>query len=260
MGISVAMLTQAEFGRPKWFFAFSQDDSLFLKTIYQIWINRNNKKHGKSWASPAMVAAVVLGNFNLVNLSILSKQWDTTRLYSIGLSCCPPPSKWLKVNIDGAFREPYKAGVGVVVRDSAGKIIVAAGKQIMHWDVAYIELQSISLLRDVLNEDIKGAMGIIIEGDNQSTLNWLQKHVNSYPTVRGFTAIGTGGDDFVNAMVVAVESVLHEPIPEDRVTHKLSSRGKYVSVNIGPIRVVSSEQVQAVYNAMRRDERMKYFL
>lgn len=40
--------------------------------------------------------------------------------------------------------------------------------------------------------------------------------VNSYPTVRGFTAIGTGGDDFVNAMVVAVESVLHEPIPEVR--------------------------------------------
>nr|XP_029119480.1 uncharacterized protein LOC105042118 isoform X2 [Elaeis guineensis] len=44
------------------------------------------------------------------------------------------------------------------------------------------------------------------------------------------------------------------------VTQKLSSRGKYVSVNIGPIRVVSSEQVQAVYNAMRRDDRMKYFL
>lgn len=105
---------------------------------------------------------------------------------------------------------------------------------------------------------------VIIGGTvkDDATNEWLalDQKVNSYPTVRGFTAIGTGGDDFVNAMVVAVESVLHEPIPEDRVTHKLSSRGKYVSVNIGPIRVVSSEQVQAVYNAMRRDERMKYFL
>ncbi|RYR35492.1 hypothetical protein Ahy_A10g050642 isoform B [Arachis hypogaea] len=45
-----------------------------------------------------------------------------------------------------------------------------------------------------------------------------------------------------------------------RVKQKLSARGKYVSVNIGPIQVVSSEQVQAVYNAMRRDDRMKYFL
>lgn len=38
--------------------------------------------------------------------------------------------------------------------------------------------------------------------------------MNSYPTVRGFTAIGTGGDDFVQAMIVAVESVLQMPIPE----------------------------------------------
>ncbi|CAI0627306.1 unnamed protein product [Linum tenue] len=38
--------------------------------------------------------------------------------------------------------------------------------------------------------------------------------VNTYPTVRGFTAIGTGGDDFVQAMVVAVESVIQQSIPE----------------------------------------------
>ncbi|KAK4265044.1 hypothetical protein QN277_026147 [Acacia crassicarpa] len=97
---------------------------------------------------------------------------------------------------------------------------------------------------------------------DDSTNEWLalDQKVNSYPTVRGFTAIGTGGEDFVHAMVVAVESVIQQPIPEERVKQKVSSRGKYVSVNIGPIQVVSSEQVQAVYNAMRRDERMKYFL
>ncbi|XP_057949588.1 uncharacterized protein LOC131144756 isoform X2 [Malania oleifera] len=97
---------------------------------------------------------------------------------------------------------------------------------------------------------------------DDSTNEWLtlDQKVNSYPTVRGFTAIGTGGDDFVQAMVVAVESVIQQPIPEGRVRQKLSSRGKYVSVNIGPVQVVSSEQVQAVYNAMRRDDRMKYFL
>ena len=38
--------------------------------------------------------------------------------------------------------------------------------------------------------------------------------VNTYPTVRGFTAIGTGGDDFVQSMVVAVESVIEESIPK----------------------------------------------
>lgn len=38
--------------------------------------------------------------------------------------------------------------------------------------------------------------------------------VNTYPTDRGFTAIGTGGDDFVHAMVVAVESVIERQVPE----------------------------------------------
>ncbi|KAL8142451.1 hypothetical protein V2J09_015483 [Rumex salicifolius] len=97
---------------------------------------------------------------------------------------------------------------------------------------------------------------------DDSTDEWLtlDQKVHTYPTVRGFTAIGTGGDDFVQSMIVAVESVLQQPIPEGRVKQKLSSRGKYVSVNIGPVQVTSSEQVQAVYNAMRRDDRMKYFL
>uniref|UniRef100_A0A0D6R999 Uncharacterized protein n=1 Tax=Araucaria cunninghamii TaxID=56994 RepID=A0A0D6R999_ARACU len=103
-------------------------------------------------------------------------------------------------------------------------------------------------------------MGGTITGESADEWKVLDQKVNSYPTVRGFIAIGTGGDDFVQAMVGAVESVLQHPIPEGRVTHKLSSRGKYVSVNIGPVKVDSSEQVQAVYNAMRRDIRMKYFL
>lgn len=47
--------------------------------------------------------------------------------------------------------------------------------------------------------------------------------MNSYPTVRGFTAIGTGGDDFVHSMVIAVESVLQQPIPEVNLTNQHQS-------------------------------------
>ncbi|PWA57487.1 hypothetical protein CTI12_AA409490 [Artemisia annua] len=70
----------------------------------------------------------------------------------------------------------------------------------------------------------------------------MNKMVNIYPTARGFTAIGSGGDDFVQSMVVAVESVVQHPIPQGKVKQKLSSGGKYVSVNIGPVQIVSSKQ------------------
>ncbi|CAD6244349.1 unnamed protein product [Miscanthus lutarioriparius] len=73
---------------------------------------------------------------------------------------------------------------------------------------------------------------------HDTTDEWLvlDKKVNTYPTVRGFTAIGTGGDDFVQSMVVAVESVIEERIPEGQISQKVSAKGKYVSVKIGPIR------------------------
>eukprot|EP00249_Psilotum_nudum_P005680 c19115_g1_i1 orf=307-909(+) len=103
-------------------------------------------------------------------------------------------------------------------------------------------------------------MGGTVSGRWADEWKILDEKVNTYPMRRDFTAIGTGGDDFVQAMVGAVESVLEYPIPEGGVKLNLSSKGKYVSVRIGPVEVDCSEKVQAVYNAMRRDVRMKYFL
>lgn len=103
-------------------------------------------------------------------------------------------------------------------------------------------------------------MGGTVSGTSDDEWKTLNEKVNSYPTRVNFTAIGSGGDDFVQAMVGAVESVLQCPIPEDEVKLSMSSKGRYVSVRIGPVAVDSSDQVQAVYKAMKRDDRMKYFL
>lgn len=101
-------------------------------------------------------------------------------------------------------------------------------------------------------------IGGTVKKDAEGEWDAIDQKVNVYPMIRDFTAIGTGGDEFVVAMVQAVESVIETP--GLTVTQKLSSQGKYVSVKIGGVTVTSSEQVRAVYDAMRKDVRMKYFL
>ncbi|KAA8528969.1 hypothetical protein F0562_033543 [Nyssa sinensis] len=61
-------------------------------------------------------------------------------------------------------------------------------------------------------------IGGTVTDDSTNECLALDQKVNSYPTVGGLTAIGTGGDDFVQAMVVAVESVLQQPIPEVNIS------------------------------------------
>eukprot|EP00850_Spirogloea_muscicola_P011344 SM000070S21310 [mRNA] locus=s70:260090:261526:+ [translate_table: standard] len=102
---------------------------------------------------------------------------------------------------------------------------------------------------------------LVIGGVETPAADWkqLDEKVNQYPMARGFTAIGEGGDDFVASMVVAVETVLQTPVG-GKVRQRESAQGRYISVKIGPMRVESSEQVQAVYRAMRSDRRMRYFL
>eukprot|EP00897_Mesotaenium_endlicherianum_P010088 jgi/Mesen1/9107/ME000058S08606 len=103
-------------------------------------------------------------------------------------------------------------------------------------------LQAISEVSRVEGRQPK-TTNMVIGGTEAYGADWMEldKKVNTYPSLRGFTAIGTGGEDFVQSMVVAVESVLNTPIPENRVRQRESAKGRYVSVKIGPMRIESSE-------------------
>lgn len=125
-------------------------------------------------------------------------------------------------------------------------------------DVVLKAISEVSKSEGRVGKTTNMVIGGTVKKDSESEWNAIDQKVNVYPMVRDFTAIGTGGDEFVQAMVQAVESITETPVP--KVTKKLSSQGKYVSVKIGGITVTSSEQVRAVYDAMRKDVRMKYFL
>lgn len=62
---------------------------------------------------------------------------------------------------------------------------------------------------------------------------------------RSFTAVGTGGQEFRQAMVAAVERVVGS-VHEECVSERHSSQRKYISVTVGPVWIQNGDQVSWV--------------
>lgn len=85
----------------------------------------------------------------------------------------------------------------------------------------------------------------------------IDRRVNTYPSLRSFTAIGSGGSSFRLSMVSAVQAVVGRV---ELVSQRASSGGRYVSVTVGPVLVTSPDDVAEIYSRMRGDGRLRYFL
>eukprot|EP00238_Polyblepharides_amylifera_P005310 CAMPEP_0196575128 /NCGR_PEP_ID=MMETSP1081-20130531/4677_1 /TAXON_ID=36882 /ORGANISM="Pyramimonas amylifera, Strain CCMP720" /LENGTH=165 /DNA_ID=CAMNT_0041893331 /DNA_START=112 /DNA_END=609 /DNA_ORIENTATION=+ len=100
-----------------------------------------------------------------------------------------------------------------------------------------------------------------IDGDG-SDEEWhkLDEKVNEYPQQRDFRGIGTGGEDFKNSMVAAVERAVQREVPAEAVSTRPSSKGNYISVAIGPITINSGDEVLAIFTAMKEDPRLRWLI
>lgn len=88
----------------------------------------------------------------------------------------------------------------------------------------------------------------------------VDEAVNEYPCDRTFVAIGEHTEDFKVSMVRSVEIALNCTVQDEEITVRGSKAGKYASVKIGPMRVAHSGEVVEVYQRMKSDKRMRYFL
>lgn len=103
--------------------------------------------------------------------------------------------------------------------------------------------------------------GQMVMNGNLSEESWrdLDSKVNKYPGKRTFTAIGSGGDEFVAAMVAVVERTLGS-VESQFISSRPSSKGAYVSVRIGPVWVDNADQVIEIYARMKEDARLKWYM
>ncbi|KAJ9513946.1 hypothetical protein V8C86DRAFT_2632229 [Haematococcus lacustris] len=99
---------------------------------------------------------------------------------------------------------------------------------------------------------------VVLASDaSEETWRKLDKRVNKYPDQRVFTAIGSGGTDFQAAMVDAVQRVVGSVHCE---CVSARTRGAYISVRVGPVWVENGDQVLAIYENMRADARLRFFI
>ena len=68
--------------------------------------------------------------------------------------------------------------------------------------------------------------------------------VNEYPSQRMFKAVGVSDESFQADMSKVVEDVLRIELQPGMVNVRPSSKGKYISVQIGPVIVKSADQVR----------------
>ena len=101
----------------------------------------------------------------------------------------------------------------------------------------------------------------IVFGTEDSEEKWreLDEQVNQYPGQRTFKAIGVGGDSFVAAMTLCVSNVVGT-VHAECVAFKLSSKGNYVSVTVGPVWVETPDQVLQIFEARKEDGRLKFYI
>lgn len=145
--------------------------------VYQCWRGRNARKHGKPHGSPTSITATVLGNLSAVVNFPLPAHWDTnqpSRLSSRS-SWCPPPPGWLKFNFEGALLPSREAGVGVVVHDEHGNVVVAIGHSLEHWDNSQVELIAFASMQRMVRPEMQELGGIIVEGDSINIINYVQR-------------------------------------------------------------------------------------
>ncbi|PKU60324.1 Putative ribonuclease H protein [Dendrobium catenatum] len=88
---------------------------------------------------------------------------------------CPPPPGWLKFNFDAALLPSNQVGLGVIARNQYGKLVVAAGRRIEHWDVLQAEMLAAMAIREIFMDWMFELDGIIIEGDCINAIRWLQR-------------------------------------------------------------------------------------
>ncbi|PKU83310.1 hypothetical protein MA16_Dca021013 [Dendrobium catenatum] len=159
---------------------YSFTANLYCTTTWLVWKSRCKLIHDGVEDSIYYIAANVVSITTVSNFIIYAPDnWDTNQR-KLSCSWYPPPPVWIKINIDASISSNNVADFGGMERDDKGRFLIAFRANLLHWDVAQIELMAILYLKNITWDWIFEAQGIIIEGDNSNIINLLQSAMKTW--------------------------------------------------------------------------------
>ncbi|KAI0524754.1 hypothetical protein KFK09_004139 [Dendrobium nobile] len=123
---------------------------IYCTAMYYSWNRRNDKKH----CNPATPISVIAANviFAATIKFPLLVNWDANLLRESVTTWHPPPLDWIKFNVDASLLDSILASIGGVARYSKGNLILAFGRQRLHWDINQLELEAVYALKEFIQD------------------------------------------------------------------------------------------------------------
>ncbi|KAI0519701.1 hypothetical protein KFK09_007159 [Dendrobium nobile] len=154
--------------------------NMYCTAVFIAWKIRCKLVHGKSEESVFFMAANTVSLATVSNFIITHPEnWDTNQL-KLFSSWYPPPTGWIKINIDASLKSNNLAGIGGIIRDNKGRFLSGFGHHYLHWDIAHVELLAVYYLKNILKEWMLEAQGVIIERDNSNIIKELQVNLKNW--------------------------------------------------------------------------------
>jgi len=137
----------------------------WLTICWGIWKSRNEVRHGGKRRSSLVIvrsSLKLLEDFQSANEKLSRSRLDNHNT----IVWKPPPPSYFKVNVDGAlFTKSKQFGMGVMVRDEEGNVVVAMCRK-MDLPLGALETEAKALEIAVKFAEEVGLRDVVFEGDS----------------------------------------------------------------------------------------------
>ncbi|KAL4385238.1 hypothetical protein GQ457_15G008200 [Hibiscus cannabinus] len=168
--------------------------------VWSIWLHRNEivfqgkvvdvgqllynvKLRAAWWFKAKEPDSIMFLDLIISDPSLASWKAESISKSNASLAWSPPPLGFLKLNVDGACDRTSNCGVGGVLRNHQGVILLEFSRNIGTGSSLLAEILAIKFAVDYfINSEWSSKSRLIIESDSKVAVDWIACPISSHPT------------------------------------------------------------------------------